>query len=124
LGGFSSFSMIIFADYEGLGVAITQGLWLLLTVPASLLAIGGIVSGARKKPHRMLAGCLGALACVVEVAGVVIVCLAFVDEQARLGERAERFRPGALFWLVSALTVAAGLAAIYLGFLHPRARVQ
>ena len=116
--------MIIFADYEGLGVAIAQGLWLLLTIPAALLALGGIVAGAWKKPHRRLAGWLGAAACLVEVGGVVIVCLAFADEQTRPGEYAARFRPGALFWLVSGLTVAAGLSAVYLGFLHPRVREQ
>ena len=31
--------MILLADYEGLGVAIAQGFWLLLTVPASLLTV-------------------------------------------------------------------------------------
>ena len=113
-------SMIIFADYEGLGVAIAQGLWLLLTAPALLLATGGIVACVWKKPHPLLGRWLGAIACVVEVGAVVIVCLAFADEQARLGEHAERFRPGMFFWLASGLTIAAGLSAVCFGFARPR----
>jgi hypothetical protein len=117
---FASFSCAIFADYEGLGVAIAQGLWLLVTIPALLLAVGGIVAGAWKKPNRKLAGWLGATACVVEIGGILMVWLAFADEQARLGEYAERFRPGLFFWFGAVATVAAGLWAVYLGVASPR----
>ena len=112
--------MALLADYEGLGVAITQGLWMLLTILASVLAAGGIVAGALKRPRRTLARWLGGSAFLIELGGVLIVCLAFADEQSRLGDYAERFRPGWFFWLVAAFTLAAAISAIYLGFASSR----
>jgi hypothetical protein len=107
--------MAILADYEGLGVAIAELVWMLVTIPAALLAVGGIVAAAVTKPRRALACWLGAIACLVEIGGVVIVCLAFADEQSRHPRFAEQFRPGVVVWIVSALTIAVGLAAVLLG---------
>ncbi|MEX2138428.1 MAG: hypothetical protein WD894_04160 [Pirellulales bacterium] len=107
--------MMIFADYEGLGVAIAQGFWLLLTVPAALLAIGGIVSGALRRPRRRLAFWLGASACVVEGAGIALVSLALAEALAFHPSHAESFRPGPIFWTVCGLTMAGGMLAVCLG---------
>ena len=107
--------MSLLADYEGLGIAIAQGLWLLLTIPAALVALGGIVAVAWRRPRRTLAIWLGTVACVVEGAAIAMVCLAFAEEQALHAAYAERFRPGPLFWGLSATTVAGGLLAVYLG---------
>jgi hypothetical protein len=107
--------MVLLADYEGLGVFIAETLWLLVTILAVLLAVGGIVAGAVTKPRRTLASWLGASACVIELGGVVIVCLVFADAQSRHPRFAEQFQPSVVVWIVSALTIAVGLAAVFPG---------
>jgi hypothetical protein len=106
--------MILFADYEGLGVSFGLVLWFLLTVLAFILGMLGVVLGALGR--RGWACWLGAAACLVEVVGVILVWLGFLEERAQLGAWAERYRPGPSFWGFSILMLALGVLALVFGW--------
>lgn len=107
--------MILFADYEGLGVAFGEVLWFLATLPALVCGLGGTVAGALRIPRPRLAFWLGIVACCLELPAIALVQIAFLDEQSRHGAYAERFRPGVIFWSASMLTTVLGVLAIGLG---------
>ena len=106
--------MVLFADYEGIGVAFGLFVWLVLMIPASLLGFTGIVVGALRNPWRKLARWLGVSACLIELACIAIVWRAYQEERASLGAFAERYRPGWMFWAISALIIAGGALALLL----------
>ncbi len=110
--------MVLLADYEGLGVAFAQMFWFILTVPAAIMAVAGIAAGSAHNPWRKSACWLGGIALVIELCAVAVVWSAFQDERARLGDFAERFRPGMKVWAGSALTITASAVAICLGMIR------
>jgi hypothetical protein len=121
--------MILFADYEGLGVFFSLVIWFILTVPAFILGLLGAVAGALRRTGR--AARLGLAACLLEFTGIAYVWLCFREEQARLGAFAERFWPGRQFWAVefwpayhfwgiSTLTLLLGSLAFGLGVWRKR----
>jgi hypothetical protein len=121
--------MILFADYEGFAVAWSLIFWIILTAPALILGLVGVVAGALRRP-----GCavvLGLTACSLELLGVAFVWLCFRGERARLGAYADHFRPGHPywaaqlwpsyhFWEIAILTLFLGSLAIGLGAKRPR----
>jgi hypothetical protein len=106
--------MILFADpmWHDLGVLANELLiGILLIAPAFLLGLLGVILGSLR--HRRWAGGLGAVACLLDVIGIVLVCL---EGEDRPGELAERLLPGSslAFWIVSVLTLTLGGIAISL----------
>ena len=88
--------MILFADFEGIAVAFSLLLWSILTVPALIMGLLGVVAGTLRR--RGCAAGLGLAACLLELLCVAFVWICFRVEQANLGAYAERFRPGSDFW--------------------------
>jgi hypothetical protein len=88
--------MILLADYEGFTVGWSLIFWAILTVPALIMGLLGVVAGALR--WRGCAAGLGFAACLLELPSVAFVWLCFRGEQARLGAFAERFRPGHQYW--------------------------
>lgn len=105
--------------WTGLGVALALILWLILTIPAFLMAVGGIVAGALPRPRRTLARRLGIASWLVELSSVAIVGFAYMN-LVSTGVPTESVRPGLEFWAFSAMTILAGALAIWLGL--PRFR--
>src|SRR5262249_4240218 len=85
--------------------------WFILTVSALIVGSLGIVAGSRRPPRPRRAAGLGLAACLLELLGVAFVWLCFLELQAKLGARAEEFRPGHHFWGISILTLFLGSLA-------------
>jgi hypothetical protein len=107
--------MILFADYEGIGVAFSLLIWLVLTVPALIAGLVGVVVGSLRRSRPSRAAGLGLVSWLLELPGVAYVWCCFLAEKGRLGAYAERFRPGYYFWGISILTLCVGSLAIGLG---------
>ncbi len=72
----------------------------------------GVIVGKLRKPRRKLAFWLGAITCLIEIAGVALVWFSFRDAQSRLGDYADGYRPGSMFRTDPALTLSAGIVAL------------
>jgi hypothetical protein len=121
--------MILFADYEGFAVGWCLIFWAILTVPALIMGLLGVVAGALR--WRGCAAGLGSAACLLELLGGALVWIGFRAEQAKLGAGAEQFRPGHNFWAgqfwpgyhfwdISILTFVLGSLAFGLGVWRER----
>lgn len=88
--------MILFADYEGFAVAWCLIFWAILTVPALIMGLLGVVAGTLR--WRGCAAALGLAACLLELLGGALVWMSFRAEQAGRGAGAEQFRPGHHYW--------------------------
>jgi hypothetical protein len=108
-------AMVLFADYEGLGVVLFQVFWFLVTIPVLLCGLTGAIVGALRVPRPRLAIWLGSIACFIEVAAVIVVQLAFSEELSLRGAFAERFRPGLFFWGLSLVAMVLALLSLGLG---------
>jgi hypothetical protein len=105
--------MILFASFAGWGVGWSLIFWRILTIPAVIMGLLGVVAGSLRRT-----GCavgLGVAACLVELLSVAFVWICFREEQVNLGAGAERFRPGHPFWEISLLTLFLGSLAFGLG---------
>lgn len=117
--------MTLFADYEGLGVILSEFYWFVATVLAALCALVGTIAGALRVPRCRLSLWLGVIACCMELAAAALVQVTFLDTHFRYGEYAERFRPGWVFWSLSLGTTVLALLALGLGiFRRPRSQGQ
>jgi hypothetical protein len=94
---------------------ISLVVWFILTVSALIVGVLGIVVGSRRPPRRRRAAGLGLAACLLELLGGAFVWLCFLELQAKLGARAEEYRPGRYFWGISILTLFLGSLALGLG---------
>ena len=123
--------MILFADYEGFAVFWCLIFWAILTVPALIMGLLGVVACALRWAGR--AAGLGLAACLLELLGGALVWISFRAEQAKLGAGAEQFRPGHHFWDaqfwpgyhfwdISILTLSLGSLAFGLGIWRERTR--
>lgn len=110
--------MVLLADYEGLGVAIAQMFWMILTLPAAALAIVGLVLAKLHDPWRKTAIGLGIAGGLLAALGTVSVWLAFQDERARLGSFAERFRPSPAVWIATGMVLLVAAAAVAISLLR------
>jgi hypothetical protein len=110
--------MMLFADYEGFAVGWSLIFWGLLTAPALIMGLLGVVAGALR-----WTGCaagLGFAACLLELLGVAFVWLCIYGEPVDSRAWAELYWPGHRFWGLSILTLFLGSLAFGLGVWRER----
>ena len=105
----------VLASFQGSGVLAATVIWLLLTILAFVFGIVGLLIRVLRRSGWRLPCACGATACLLVIAGVVLLWSAFLEARSHLGSRGDAFRPGFAIWVVSAAAIAVGLLAMILG---------